>query len=251
MAAEHAENGSEMVMSLPSFLDLIKGLDLHKKYWGYDLHQWEPIMMSFMVALLLVLFSMFATRKMEKIPRGAQAFLEIVVEGLYNLLADTMGKNTARYLPLLGTVFIYILVMNLWGLVPAMHSPTDQINTTLSLAVVMFFFYNIEGLRRKKMAYVKHFFQPYFMAPLMLPLHIIGELVRPIALSIRLFGNLTGKKLVLALLVALTPFVFGIIPVPIHVLMVLLAILFSIIQALIFTLLSTIYLCLAVEEDDH
>lgn len=245
-----AENDAEMVMSLPSFLDLF-GLDMYRKYFGYDLHEWEPIIMSLMVGSVLVLFSLYATRKMEKIPRGAQAFLEIVVEGLYNLLADTMGKNTARYLPMLGTVFIYILMLNLWGLLPGMHSPTDQINTTLSLAVVMFFFYNLEGLRRRRMAYVKHYFQPYFMAPLMFPIHIIGELVRPVALSIRLFGNLTGKKLVLALLIALTPFVYGIIPVPVHAFMVLLSILFSIIQALIFTLLSTIYVCLAVEEGDH
>ncbi len=250
MAAEHAENSSEMVMSLPSFLELM-GFDMHKTYWGYNLHQWEPIMMSFMVGLLLVLFSMWATRRMEKIPRGAQAFLEIVVESLYNLISDTLGKETARYLPFLGSVFLYILLMNLWGLVPAMHSPTDQINTTLSLALVVFVLYNLEGLRRKKLGYFKHYFQPYFMAPLMFPLHVIGEAVRPVALSVRLFGNLTGKKLVLALLVALTPFIFGIIPVPLHVLMVLLAILFSLIQALIFTLLSAIYLALAVEEGEH
>jgi len=92
---------------------------------------------------------------------------------------------------------------------------------------------------------------PLFMAPIMFPLHVIGELVRPVSLSVRLFGNLTGEDLTLALLVMLTPFVFKFIPVPIHLVMVLMALLFSTIQAVIFTLLSTVYLSLAIEEHEE
>ncbi len=91
------------------------------------------------------------------------------------------------------------------------------------------------------------------MAPLMLPIHLIGELVRPVSLSVRLFGNLTGEDLTIALLVIMTPFLFGFIPVPMHLVMVLMALLFSTIQATIFTLLSTIYLSEAIgaQGDDH
>lgn len=250
-AGAHAAESAEPALELPSFLDFIPGLDMHHQYFGFTPHEWLPVIMAFMVGMLLVGFSMFATRKMEKIPTGCQAFLEIVVETLYNFLADTLGKHAGRYVPLLGTFFLYIIMMNFWGLIPGLHSPTNTINTTLALALVTFVVYNFEGIRIKKLAYFKHFFDPLFMAPIMFPLHVIGELVRPASLSIRLFGNLTGEDLTIALLVMMTPFVFGIIPVPIHLLMVLMALLFSTIQATIFTLLSAVYLSLAIEEDEH
>ena len=243
-------SGGAQSLELPSFLDFT-GLDLHHHYFGFTLHEWLPVIMSFLVGTVLVVFSLWATRRMEKIPSGSQAFLEIIVEGLYDFLKDMLGKNTARYLPLLGTLFLYILLMNLWGLVPLMHSPTNQVNTTLSLAIVVFVFYNYQGIKARGWGYFKHFFEPFFLAPLMLPLHIIGEFVRPASLSIRLFGNLTGEDLTLALLVMLTPFIFGLIPVPIHLIMVFMALLFSTIQATIFTLLSAVYLSLATEENEE
>ncbi len=146
--AEAAPQSAEQAIELPSFLDFT-GLDLHHHYFGFSLHEWLPVIMSLLVGTLLVGFSLWATRRMEKIPRGSQAFLEIVVAGLSDFLADTLGKHTPRYLPLLGTLFLYILLMNLWGLIPLMHSPTAQINTTLPLALTVFVFYNIEGIRMK------------------------------------------------------------------------------------------------------
>jgi F-type H+-transporting ATPase subunit a len=243
----------EQKLELPSFIDFIPGLDAHHQYFGFTIHEWLPTIMSCLVGLVLVGFSLWATRKMEKIPRGAQAFAEVVVEGLYNFLSDMLGQYTRRYLPFLGTLFFYILLMNLWGLLPLMHSPTNKINTTLSMAIPVFLFYNFEGIRLKGWKYFKHFFEPLFMAPLMFPLHVIGEFVRPVSLSVRLFGNLTGEDLTIALLVIMTPILFGFIPVPIHLIMVLMALLFSTIQATIFTLLSAIYLSEAVgeHEDEH
>jgi F-type H+-transporting ATPase subunit a len=249
-AASQASSSAEQSLELPSFLDFM-GLDMHHEYFGFTLHELVPIIMSFLVGLVLVLFSLWSTRRMEKVPRGSQAFVEIVVEALQNFLGDMLGKNTARYLPFLGTIFLYILLMNFWGLIPLMHSPTNTLNTTLALAIVVFVTYNIEGVRAKGWKYLKHYVEPLFLAPLMLPIHIIGDLARPVSLSIRLFGNLTGEDLTLALLVVLTPFLFGWIPVPIHMVMVVLALLFSTIQATVFTLLSTVYLSLAIEEDAH
>lgn len=250
-AAGHAAQGAEEgLKELPSFLEIF-GFDMHHPYFGFTLHEWMPVIMSTIVGVALVSFSLYATRRMQRIPGGAQAFVEIIVEGLYDFIADTLGSNTARYFPFFGTLFIYIITMNLWGLIPLMHSPTNQINTTLSMAIVVFVMYNVEGIRRKKLGYFKHFFEPFFLAPLMLPLHLIGEFVRPMSLSIRLFGNLTGEDLTIAMLVMLTPFVFGLIPVPIHLVMVIMALLFSTIQATIFTLLSAVYLSLALEENEH
>jgi len=247
-----AEAQGSQNLELPSFLDFIPGIDTHHPVlFGLSLHEWLPTIMSCLVGLVLVGFSLWATRRMEKIPRGWQAFAEIVVEGLYNFLSDSLGKYTAQYLPFLGTLFLYIILMNLWGLIPLMHSPTNRINTTLSMAIPVFVFYNYQGIKLKGWGYFKHFFEPLFMAPIMFPLHVIGELVRPVSLSIRLFGNLTGEDLTLALLVMMTPFLFHVIPVPIHLVMVLMALLFSTIQAVIFTLLSTVYLSLAIEEHEE
>jgi F-type H+-transporting ATPase subunit a len=246
---EKAEAAQEIILELPSFLDFT-GIDMHHTYFGFTPHQWMPIIMSSLVGLLLVGFSLWATRKMEKIPRGSQAFLEIVVEALYNFIYEMLGKNTTRYLPFLGTTFLYIIIMNFWGLIPMMHSPTNTINTTLALAIAVFFMYNVEGIRTHGVSYFKHFVDPLWLSPLMLPIHLIGEIARPASLSIRLFGNLTGEDLTLALLVGLTPFIFGIIPIPVHLVMVLMALLFSTIQAVVFTLLSTIYLSLAIEEHE-
>ena len=252
-----AESSGEMVLHLPTFLDFLGekvGLNMHHGvYFGVEAKYFVPLVMSFLVGSLLVGFALLATRRMEKIPRGSQAFVEIIVEGMYNFLHDILGRHTARYLPFFGTLFFFILVMNLWGLLPLMESPTHYMNTTLSMAVVVFVMYNFEGLRMKKLGYFKHYFEPLFLAPLMFPLHVIGEFVRPLSLSIRLYGNLTGEGLTLAVLVFLTPWIYGMIPVPLHLFMVFLAILFSTIQATIFTMLSTVYLSLAIEEheEDH
>ena len=253
-ASEHQE------LELPSFFHLLGGAHpkeflehYHDPVFGVALEDWIPTIMCVLVGMVLVGFSLWATRRMEKVPRGAQAFAEILVEGLYNFLGEMLGPYTRRYFGFLGTLFLYIFLMNLMGLVPLLHSPTNRINVTLSMALPVFVFYNIEGIRIKGIKYFKHFVEPLFMAPLMLPIHLIGELVRPVSLSVRLFGNLTGEDLTIALLVIMTPFLFGFIPVPVHLVMVFMALLFSTIQATIFTLLSTIYLSEAIgaQGDNH
>ncbi len=253
-ATEHQE------LELPSFFHLLGGAHpkeflehYHDPVFGVSLEDWIPTIMCILVGFVLVSFSLWATRRLEKIPRGSQAFAEIVVEGLYNFLGEMLGPYTRRYFGFLGTLFLYILLMNLMGLIPLLHSPTNRINVTLSMALPVFVFYNFEAVRIRGLKYFKHFAEPLFMAPLMLPIHLIGELVRPISLSVRLFGNLTGEDLTIALLVIMTPFLFGFIPVPVHLIMVLMALLFSTIQATIFTLLSTIYLSEAIgaQGDDH
>jgi F-type H+-transporting ATPase subunit a len=252
-ASEHQE------LELPSFFHLLGGAHpkeflehYHDPVFGVALEDWIPTIMCVLVGMVLVGFSLWATRRMEKVPRGAQAFAEILVEGLYNFLGEMLGPYTRRYFGFLGTLFLYILLMNLMGLVPLLHSPTNRINVTLSMALPVFVFYNIEGIRIKGIKYFNHFVEPQFMA-LMLPIHLIGELVRPVSLSVRLFGNLTGEDLTIALLVIMTPFLFGFIPVPVHLVMVFMALLFSTIQATIFTLLSTIYLSEAIgaQGDNH
>ena len=241
-AATHAAAAESSANELPSFFDFL-GIDKHSEILGIGYHDWIPIVMSLLVAVVLILVTLWCTRKMEKVPRGPQAFIELVVEALTNFFTGIIGPAAPRYIPLLGSLFLYIILMNLWGLIPLMHSPTSKLNTTLALALVVFVATQYEGMRVKGvLGYLKHFMEPLMLAPLMLPIHLIGELARPISLSLRLFGNLTGEDIAIASLVFLTPFILGFIPIPFHVVMMLLALLFSTVQAVVFTLLASIYI---------
>ncbi len=240
----HAAAAAESTPTeFPSFFDVF-GVDMHGEFLGITMHDWVPIVMSWLVALVLVLITFLATRNMQKVPRGLQAFMEIVIEGLNNFFTGIIGPAASRYLPLLGSLFLYIILMNLWGLIPLMHSPTNKLNTTLALAIVVFFTTQYEGIRVKgAWKYFKHFMGLCF---LMLPIHLIGELARPVSLSLRLFGNLTGEDIAIVSLAVLSPLLLGVIPIPFQVVMMLLALLFSTVQAVVFTLLSSIYIASAI-----
>jgi len=256
-ATGHAAAAAESsATEFPSFFDLL-GVDMHGEFLGIAMHDWVPIVMSWLVALVLVLITFLATRNMQKVPRGLQAFMEIVVEGLNNFFSGIIGPAASRYLPLLGSLFLYIILMNLWGLIPLMHSPTNKLNTTLALAIVVFFTTQYEGIRVKgAWKYFKHFMEPLGLCFLMLPIHLIGELARPVSLSLRLFGNLTGEDIAIVSLAVLSPLLLGFIPLPFQVVMMLLALLFSTVQAVVFTLLSSIYIASAIgalegESSEH
>ena len=237
--------GGNFKTELPSFLEIM-GIDLHRHLLGVSLHEWVPVIMSLLVGILLILLSYIGTRRLEKVPRGSQALLEVIVEGLENFLRSVMGPTAPKYLPFIGTIFIYILTMNLWGLIPLMHSPTNKLNTTAALALVVFFNTHIQGAKKHGIInYAKHFADPLWLAPLMVPIHIVGELARPLSLALRLFGNLTGEDIAIAALVSLVILIPVFVPVPVHLFMVVLAILFSTIQAIVFTLLSAIYIASA------
>ncbi len=233
---------AEFKTELPSFLEIL-GIDLHHRFLGLSWHDWVPVIMSLLVGIVLVLVSYVATRRLEKVPRGSQALLEVVVQGLENFLRGVMGSAAPKFLPFIGTIFLYVLIMNLWGLIPLMHSPTNKLNTTAALALVVFFNTHFQGAKKHGIIkYAKHFADPLWLAPLMVPIHIVGELARPLSLALRLFGNLTGEDIAIASLVSLVILIPVFIPIPVHLIMVVLAILFSTIQAIVFALLSAIYI---------
>lgn len=233
---------AEFKTELPSFLEIL-GIDLHHRFLGLSWHDWVPVIMSLLVGIVLVLVSYVATRRLEKIPHGSQALLEVVVQGLENFLRGVMGSAAPKFLPFIGTIFLYVLIMNLWGLIPLMHSPTNKLNTTAALALVVFFNTHFQGAKKHGIIkYAKHFADPLWLAPLMVPIHIVGELARPLSLALRLFGNLTGEDIAIASLVSLVILIPVFIPIPVHLIMVVLAILFSTIQAIVFALLSAIYI---------
>lgn len=205
---------------------------------------------SYFVCLLLIVLAFIGTRKKEFIPRGIQNFWEFALETLYNFTKENVphgedhGPNIVPLVyPLIVFYALYILSCNLLGLIPGFMSPTANINVTLGLTLITIVYYHTLGLRYKGLRYFRDFLGPIiWLAPLMLPAEIFSHIGRIISLSVRLFGNLVSKELLLGLLTMLAGKFFA--PLPI----MLLGVLVSFIQTLIFVLLSLAYFAGAVEE---
>jgi F-type H+-transporting ATPase subunit a len=188
----------------------------------------------------LALIARFSLKKTA--PTGVQNFLETIVGGLENFVVDIMGPEGKHYLSLIGSLFLFILVCNLQGLFPGFDSPTANINTTLALALVAFTATHYIGLKRHGFAYIKHFMGPMWaLAPLMLPIELISHFARVMSLTFRLFGNMVAKHKLLLVLALLAPYIA---PVPILGL----GLLVAFVQALVFTLLTMLYLAGSIEE---
>src|SRR6185436_9797840 len=141
-----------------------------------------------------------ATRDAKLIPGPLQNVVEMLVSSLNDFISGILGEDNAkRFVPFLGTLFIYIWFMNLFGLIPFMESPTSSLNTTFALAITVFLYCQYVGVRGLGVVgYVDHLMgsprdlTSWLLVPLMLPIHILGELAKPISLSCRLFGNIFG-----------------------------------------------------------
>lgn len=187
-------------------------------------------------------------RSLKIVPAGVQNFAEAIVESLYNLCETTIGKEWAeRHFPLIGTLGLYILLCNYMGLIPGFDSPTSNINTTAACAIPVFFATHYYGLRVHGHRYIMHFLGPVrsvVAIPLMMMMFVIetiGHIVRPLTLSVRLFGNMVAKHILLLVLAVLAPAV-----VPVVILG--LGVLVGLVQAFVFILLASMYLAGAVEE---
>ena len=198
----------------------------------------ELITMWILMAVLVIL-SIVGTRNMQRIPKGLQNILEYGVSALENFFADLMGVKRARkYLPFLMTFFLFILISNYSGLLPmaghlpGLKPPTSNVNVTGTLAVIVALSLFYFGIKEKGMGYFKHFVSP---VPVLLPINILETFTRPLSLALRLFGNIYGEEMVVAVLLGLMPILL---PLPIQVL----GVLFGAVQAFVFTLLAAIYI---------
>lgn len=206
-------------------------------------HHYPHVVYSWLVILLFVVLARVATLSVRFIPGALQNFFEIVIEAIENFQVDVMGEEGRRYFPLIATIGLYIFVCNLLGLIPGMLPPTSSYNTTLSCAIVTFFATHYVGIKCHGLKYVKHFTGPIWpLAPLMVPIEIIGHLARVLSLSMRLFGNIMGHELVLGMLFFLAGMFFA--PLPVMAL----GIFVSFMQAFIFALLSMMYIASAIHE---
>jgi F-type H+-transporting ATPase subunit a len=206
-------------------------------------HHYPHVIYTWFVMIILIVFGLLATRGISMIPAKWQNVFEIVIDGMEDFTVDITGEHGRPYFPILATVFLYIFVCNLIGLMPGLLPPTANLNTTLSCAIPVFIMTHIIGFKTHGVAYIKQFTGPiWWLAPLMIVLESIGHLARIMSLSIRLFGNMMGKELVLSILFMLAGLYFA--PLP----MLVLGLLVSFIQAFVFYLLSTMYFTLALEE---
>lgn len=177
---------------------------------------------------------------------GIASVFEVACQSILNLMEGIIGKSAKQYFPLVAGLFIYIFINNVLGIIPGFLPPTDNINTTIALGIVVFIYFNYVGIKTQGLIpYLKHFCGPIiFLAPLMFVIEMIGILVRPVSLGLRLFGNMTGDHLVLGIFSDLVPII-----IPIAFLG--LGMFVSFIQAFVFSLLTTIYIALSLPHDDH
>lgn len=219
------------------------------------------IILAFLTVCSLIYKASLKPIEQEIVPDGNVSIKNIfqtAIESLLNLMRTIIPHHTEDYFPILGAVFIYIFCSNLMGVVPGLLPPTENISSNLAIAVTIFLYYNIMGMRRQGFGnYMGHFFGPSlgksvgmlilrfgFLGPLMFVIELISHSVRPVSLSIRLFGNINGDHIVLSTFQDL-------VPVGVPVIFLAFGIFVSFIQAFVFTLLSTIYIGLAVEVHEH
>ncbi len=221
--------------------------------FGFTFKPGQDVIPDFIVMSLLILLGVsvlclfIRSRLSVDNPGRLQLALEEALSFLHGMLDDYVGPKGRNYLPLVGAIFIFILLGNLMGLVPGLKSPTSNFNVTLGCALTVFVYYQFQGFKEQGiLGYLKHFLAPpgapIWIAPIYLPIEIISHFSRILSLSVRLFGNIFGEDLVIIILASLVPFV---VPLP----MMVLGIVTAVLQAYIFAMLTTIYLAGAVVVD--
>ena len=234
----------------------------------------DHVTYTWLIMLILAGLTFAASRNLQLVPRGVQNFLEVVLEQFQQMIDDVMGPEGRRYLPLIATLGLFILTSNLLGLVPGLPGVTSNLNTNAACALVVFVAYHWIGARKQGLIpYLKHFAGPVPLAlkPLMFVIEIISHLARPLSLTLRLFGNMVGGHILLAVIFllmgldgligwALSGSVAGAVVGGIGGLVTIaftvgflypLKILVAFLQAFIFVMLTMLYISGAIEESEH
>lgn len=212
---------------------------------------------AWLVAIVLVLLSLYARFRLRDVEKaiippskfGVVAFFELGLDIIVGMMRGVLGDQYKRYVPMIFTLALFILFSNLLGLVPGFVPPTDNLNTNLAPAIVVFVWFNYHGLRDQGFGHITHLLNPvgepwgWILTPLLGPIEIISLLVRPIALGLRLAGNMIGDHTVLFIFAGFLPLLL---PLPFYAL----GLLVCLIQAAVFCILSTVYIALHVHGDE-
>ena len=233
------------------------------------LHHHETQIFYWLILILVAVGFSLGTRALLRIPGRGQAAVELLFGGLYDFFADILGRKYAhRFVPFVGTLFVFILALNYAGMVPGFKSPTASPITTFSLALCTFVVVQWTGLRELGIRkYLYHLAQEpkdaigWLLSPLFFVLHVIGEIAKPISLALRLFGNVTGEDILVGVLLGLFVSLGAVgvtvgdwpikVGLPLHFIIFFLMLMFGAIQALIFSLLSAIYILLFLPHEEH
>lgn len=210
----------------------------------------DTLLTAWLGMIAIVLVAYVITRKLDIIPDGLQTFSEMLLGFLESITTSEMGERGKKHLPLIASLFLFILFANLEGQLPwrlyhldqgEFASPTNDLNTTLGLALVVSIYYIGAGILTKGIGYFKHYFQPMWF---MFPFNLLEDFTRPLSLSLRLFGNILAGELIILILISLIP-IFA--PVP----MMLFELFVAFIQAYIFAVLSASYIAAATAQHEH
>ncbi len=208
-------------------------------FWQYGFLKLNgTIVYSWAIMAVLVLGSFLVTRKLSRRlqPKRWQSLLEIVVTSIQNQIEDVGLRNPKKYLPFLGTLFLFVATASLFTVIPGYEPPTGSLSTTAALALCVFVAVPLFGIEDRGFGgYLKSYLQP---TVIMLPFNIISELSRTLALAVRLFGNMMSGAMIISILLTITPFVFPVV-------MTLLGLLTGMVQAYIFTILAAVYIAAA------
>ena len=220
-------------------------------------HQPDLIPNTYFAVLVLVIFFIFVTRKLKRIPEGkGQTLLELFVGGIMDFFGGILGEHGKKYIPFVGSYFIFILFLNYLGVIPGLQPPTADLNTTLALGITAVLGVQIIAIKENGIiGYLKHLIgDPPLMGVLMFPLEVIAQLSRAGSLAVRLFGNIFGEKSVVIELtkLGLIVLIADAIPIiPVQVPMLFFGLFAGFLQAFVFTILTSIYIVLFIEHDEE
>ena len=199
-----------------------------------DFPVYQPVFWTWVIMALLSITSFLLTRNLQKIPKGAQHFLEVGIEWVEGLIANDIGPARKLFVPVILATALYVGVANMIGVVPGAYSPTEDLSTTLALSLTIYILGHMASIAKKGFRpWLKGFVDPYFI---MLPLNIAGEISEFISHSFRLYGNIFGGGILLGIVYMLAPYIL---PVP---LLAWFGIFMGIIQTAVFTLLASVYM---------
>jgi F-type H+-transporting ATPase subunit a len=260
--AEHAEGGEA---HLPNWIVILNDYfpDNPVVHW---MHENEYLVFAWLAGLVFLVFTWIAMRKPTLVPGTLQNGIEWIVESMEDVCGGMLGKHLPKYFPFIMAIFFYILTMNLIGIIPGFKSSTSTLDVTLALALITFLYVQINGIiNLGPLGYLDHLagsprdIVGFAMLPVMIPVHILGELVKPVSLSCRLFGNIFGEDTLIVVFVGVAALALKAsltaLAVPpmagITALFMLLQTLTAIVQALIFSLLTTVYLYMMLPHEAH
>ena len=206
----------------------------------------DYVVMVLIVAVFLALFLGFAARRRKVVPGKLQNVLEVIIAAVEGQLIEIIGPEGPKFLPMLGTVGLFIFCSNVMGLIPGLMSPTSKLNVTIGCALTVFLYYHYQGMKAQGFfKYLKHFMGPVpALAPLMVPIELISHFSRIVSLSIRLFSNIFAEDVLIVVIASIIPYFL---PLPFMAL----SIFTGFLQAFIFVLLACIYISSAVAHDEE